>query len=304
MRKLLTFLIALGAIVFAVVSPVSANGVLILAGSKPATSSYQGPGDIVSGATAWWGLRGYNGAYATGSSPAIVVCDTATFSTCSTINILSNGNLDAATAAGSPACATACVIQSFTDQTGNGHTASCASASVCATLTFNCINSTLPCATGNSTTSYSVSPTIAVTTGFTMSAVWNRATGVGGFEVLCCTPATNSTPAFGSTSTGNQGYANNGGGNQTFTLANPASHITTIVFNGASSVAVVDATTTAIASVGTTGGTINGFFRGNNLSVTGNVEEFGIWGSTAFNSTQYGNTCHNAYSYWATSVSC
>jgi hypothetical protein len=31
MRKLLTFLIALGAIVFAVVSPVSANGVLILA---------------------------------------------------------------------------------------------------------------------------------------------------------------------------------------------------------------------------------------------------------------------------------
>ena len=44
MRKLLTFLMALGAIVFAVVSPVSANGVLFLAQSS--APAYVGPGDI------------------------------------------------------------------------------------------------------------------------------------------------------------------------------------------------------------------------------------------------------------------
>ena len=52
MRKLLTFLIALGAIVFAVVAPVSANGVLILAGPKP-VASYVGPGDITNTYLAW-----------------------------------------------------------------------------------------------------------------------------------------------------------------------------------------------------------------------------------------------------------
>jgi len=40
MRKLLTFLIALGAIVFAVVSPVSANGVLFLARSGNQSANF------------------------------------------------------------------------------------------------------------------------------------------------------------------------------------------------------------------------------------------------------------------------
>ena len=34
-------------------------------------SSYVGPGDVVSGAAAWYGLRGYNAAYSTGSNPAV-----------------------------------------------------------------------------------------------------------------------------------------------------------------------------------------------------------------------------------------
>jgi hypothetical protein len=50
MRKLLTFLIALGAIIFAVVSPASANAALFLAGPKP-VASYVGPGDIAEPST-------------------------------------------------------------------------------------------------------------------------------------------------------------------------------------------------------------------------------------------------------------
>lgn len=41
------------------------------AAHAPAGVSYTGPGDVVSGATVWYGLRAYNAAYATGSNKAI-----------------------------------------------------------------------------------------------------------------------------------------------------------------------------------------------------------------------------------------
>ena len=64
----------------------------------PGCPSYIGPGDIVPGATFWHGLRAYNATYATGSNNALNVrraSDNAT----ANIVILSNGNLDVATAA-------------------------------------------------------------------------------------------------------------------------------------------------------------------------------------------------------------
>ena len=116
---------------------------IVISGSPPPT--YTGPGDVVSGATEYWGLRAYNAAYATGSNPAAVICDTATFAVCTTINILSNGKFDSATAAASSSCAVACVFKTFIGQIG-GNNATCASAATCATVNFNCINSTLTCA--------------------------------------------------------------------------------------------------------------------------------------------------------------
>ncbi len=70
------------------------------AGKGTPAPGYVGPGDVVPGATSWWGLRAYNGAYATGSNPAIDVVDTATGTTTTTINILNDGSLDVATIAG------------------------------------------------------------------------------------------------------------------------------------------------------------------------------------------------------------
>lgn len=46
-------------------------------GASCAASSYTGPGDIVSGANAWYGLRGYTAAYSTGSNPAVDLVDQA-----------------------------------------------------------------------------------------------------------------------------------------------------------------------------------------------------------------------------------
>jgi hypothetical protein len=64
-------------------------------GGTKAPVIYTGPGDIVSGAKGWWGLRSYNGAYATGSNKSVNIrraSDNAT----QDINILSTGAFDLA----------------------------------------------------------------------------------------------------------------------------------------------------------------------------------------------------------------
>ena len=87
-----------------------------------AASTYTGPGDIVSGATAWYGLRAYKASYATGSNNALNIRRTSDNST-ENIVILSSGALDIATAnsfAGTDATCTATI---------SGTTLTCASAS-------------------------------------------------------------------------------------------------------------------------------------------------------------------------------
>lgn len=95
------------------------SGLLVPAtlGGQKGSAGYTGPGDIVPGAFAWWGFRGYSAAYSTGSNPAMDVVDTATGLTTTTINILSNGSLDIATvlALGYPLS-----VKQLYDQTGNG----------------------------------------------------------------------------------------------------------------------------------------------------------------------------------------
>lgn len=56
---------------------------------------YTGPGDVVSGAYAWWGLRAYDAAHATGSTPCLDLVD-GSGNNPITINILSTGALDVA----------------------------------------------------------------------------------------------------------------------------------------------------------------------------------------------------------------
>lgn len=60
------------------------------------TPSYTGPGDIVSSATAWYGLRGYSAAYATPGTGKSVNVRRASDNATQDIVILTNGNLDTA----------------------------------------------------------------------------------------------------------------------------------------------------------------------------------------------------------------
>ena len=87
-----------------------------LMGVSSGAASYTGPGDIVASATAWYGLRGYNGAYATGSNKSINV-RRASDNTTQDINILSSGALDIATAntfAGTDASCTGSMVGTTT----------------------------------------------------------------------------------------------------------------------------------------------------------------------------------------------
>jgi hypothetical protein len=281
-----------------------AGSLTLLGVGGPAAAAYSGPGDIVSGASVWWGLRAYNAAYATGSNPAAVVCDSATFTTCSTINILSNGKFDAATASGSAACATACVVKSLTDQTGNGKTLSCASAAVCPVLQFNCIGS-LPCMNFSGSILMTFSA-LSPTTGFTVSAVYERTASFTTVSWICCN--TTATVLFGNPASANVAAAYDGGSITNFTMSDSNAHALTVVYNGASSQGVVDGTATAIAAIGTTGGTVQQIGKGNNqAAASSNLFEIGIWTSTIFSSGQYtgsSSVSHNQCSYWGTPTSC
>jgi hypothetical protein len=82
------------------------------------SGGYQGPGDIIPGAKAFYGLRAYTKNYATGSNPAIDIVDGAGTNQV-TINILSSGYLDESTLNGWIASHSTAHIKKLYDQSGN-----------------------------------------------------------------------------------------------------------------------------------------------------------------------------------------
>lgn len=109
---------------------------------KPAVAAYTGPGDIMPGAVFWTGLRGYNGAYATGSNPAVDIVDQAGNNP-ATINILNDGTLDTATINAWVAAhgVTKILISRLYDQSGNGNHFTQATSANRPTLALNSIGS-------------------------------------------------------------------------------------------------------------------------------------------------------------------
>jgi hypothetical protein len=121
------------------------------------SSGYQGPGDKVSGAFVWYGLRAYSAA--TRGNKAINVCLTGGASCTDTVINATTGALTITTVGGSSCASVTCYIEKIYDQTGGTN---CSSASCDLTaiangtadypiLTLSCLGS-LPCITfgGNS----------------------------------------------------------------------------------------------------------------------------------------------------------
>jgi hypothetical protein len=102
-----------------------------------------GPGDVVSGAVAWLGLRAYSSAQATGTQPAIDIVKTSDGSAPMTINILSTGALDVATIAG---LGYGVSVTKWYDQTGNNNHVTQATLANMPVITLSAIG-TLPAMT-------------------------------------------------------------------------------------------------------------------------------------------------------------
>lgn len=114
------------------------------------SSTYSGPGDIVSSASAWWGLRAYSRAK-TGTAAIIVTCGGTNY----TISSLISGALDTATLS-SDCGSNTIYVRQFYDQTGNGWHLTQTTQANQATITLNCVGS-LPCLTSSTNSTYTVS---------------------------------------------------------------------------------------------------------------------------------------------------
>jgi Alpha-L-arabinofuranosidase B, catalytic len=274
--------------------------VLLMGGKKAIVASYSGPGDVVTGATAFYGLRGYNKAYATGANHAINI-RRASDSTTTDINILTNGNLDVATAT-SFCAATTCFVDTIYDQIGT-HTIIQATTTAQPQLTFNCLNTSLPCLTAVSASSQFLSGTFAtIAQPNTFSFVAER---TGAATMGAVIGADNAAQA-GFNAVANQAFVF-AGTTQAVTAADNALHAIQAVMQGTTSTINVDGTlsgslsagTSAIATplqIGASGvGTnpFNGFFA-----------EALIYGGVALSSANQTALCHNQRTYWGSGGTC
>jgi hypothetical protein len=257
MRKLLSFFFALAVTVGASVSASARPGAdsnYNLSVSSGGGGGYTGPGVVQSGWVAYYGMRAYNAAYAApGTNPALQVCDTATGLTCSTINILTTGYADRATAVASAACAVQCSATSLTDQTGNGHT-----------LTNNNVHSPIVLFAGCPATfqmclEFTVANGLTLATTaltqaqpFTMAFVAERNANFAAFNNILAFGS--GTTQFGFNNSANNIYIWGGSSIQTRAATDSALHSAFAVFNAASSILSVDGSSaTTAASPGTAG---------------------------------------------------
>lgn len=271
-------------------------------------AGYTGPGDIVSGAKVFWGLRGYNAAYSGNAAnictPLDVLCLDVTIDP-------STGGLNTTTL-GTLACnntTTICTVKTLYDQSG---ALSCGGAACPLTQATSanrplyrvtCFG-TLPCLSfgGGGATLVNATGIGALAQPLSISGIFNRQSVVN-FDCYLCD------------STGSGLLANNGanavlmfigGGLTTATANDTASHTGQFIYNGASSFYYIDGTNTANAGLGATGlaaGSISMGANGVRNAVTAFIGEFGVWGS-AFSVGNSSSMCHNQFAYWGTSTSC
>ena len=271
-------------------------------GTKVASGgSYSGPGDIVSGSVAWWGLRGYNAAYSTGSNNSVNI-RRASDNTTTNLLILSTGAVDSAT--GATFCAsTTCYVTEWYDQTGNGHHAIQATAANQPQILFSgCDGTANACIVGYPTSgtkylSFSL-PTLAQPV--SMSTVYSN-------------PSSNMY-LYENQMSGNAGYVGGIysslfiGGNNLQVYSPFGFYSASGIYNGSSSYLYLNGisntgtlpTTNISASTDVFELLVN---YPSGSGATGNVYEVGFW-NTAFTGTNATNLCHQQYLYWGTGTSC
>ena len=264
-----------------------------------AYNAYVGPGDIVSGATAWYGLRAYSNAVAaTGTQKAINI-RRASDNTTKDILIRKSGNLDTPTAV--TFCAsTTCYITEWYDQTGNGWNVTQSTNADQPQLVFGCLNGN-PCISSGSSQLLTYASNITPTSGtMSFSAVAYQASASSFYIIRWA--GSNDNNYFGAINANTWRLVGGASNNFYATASTGAWHAGQAVMNGASSVQNIDGTETTGSAVGN--------FASNPLNIAqnggsiGEITEVGAWVSTVFTSSNRSILCHNQYLYWGTSTAC
>jgi hypothetical protein len=257
--------------------------------------AYVGPGDVVSGATAWASpARAYNAAYATGSNPCMDLVDQAGANPI-TINILSTGFVDVTSINNwvTAHSVSTILVTKLYDQTGNGRHFTQATLGNMPPLGMSAINGLPGLLTANATVSLLVSPNVTVAQPFTLSAVGKR-TAVAASSVTLIGAAASSV-ALGWLNAANEpifsaGSTLNGVG------ADGSFHALQGVGNGASSVLTTDGTdVTGVAGANTFSAEAIRLVRGGGFTTPdGYTMEAGLW-PIGFNGTQRTNMNANQH---------
>lgn len=269
-------------------------------------ATFQGPGDIVSSATAFWSAgRAYNATFAASTASIADIVDTATGVAACTMKIATTGYADLTSVVcptSAPAVnvvtfctvthATGCTVVKLYDQTGNGNHATRTYPNG-GTLTFSALNG-LPCLVNNGAAGTSLgTASITLAQPFSITTVGERTGNFTSNGRLI-------GQSGGSVTFGYRTSINlvglNAGTALTQTASDSAFHAMSAVGNGVTNSVVVVDGSAATGNAGTTGftGAIDILSDGAS-GLTGDFCEGGIWPS-AFNSTQYGNLNTNMHS--------
>jgi hypothetical protein len=258
---------------------------------------YQGPGDVVSGATAWWGLRAYSNA--TAGTNAIDVAGVNTSTTFTFVTKAADGTLELS-AGGAAAFITAnsgannMLISKLYDQTGNGHHATAAGAQrvpfvlsgigSLSVMTFNSSTQQLNVTGFNLAQPFSMVSAAKPTSVAALQSLMDDSSSV--FLLINTTPVLrmddNSITLLGSAVSSGTWFVMQG------------------VYSGASSVATVNSTDTTgtVGTVGlSNGNTLTIGNDGFNLAFTGSMGENGIW-PIGFSSGQRSSIASNIRTFW------
>jgi hypothetical protein len=287
------FLPALPALIFP--KPLRAQVGLPFPGpGMPAASGgggYTGPGDVVSGALAWWGLRAYTLA-SIGNN--CVTIQRASDNATQTFVTVAGGGVDLASIATFLAATTGKII-SFIDQTGNGNHAVSVFGTA-ASFTTGVIGS-LPGGTFTTGTTQATSGAISSSAQpFSTSSVFKCTLGNAGADQGVIGQQGVSWTAGISNVNLARTYAGSG---VTATATDNVFHAMQNVFNNASSHIYVDGADTS-GTAGTQGLSATGLLMGKSTfgGMAGVICEVGIWASKAFSGTEMGNLNSNQHAYW------
>lgn len=279
-KLLIAFLLAI--MLFTNQTQAQSQPLLGAGGSKRAVAAYVGPGDIVSGATAWYGLRAYSAAVAaTGTQKAVRVRRSSDNAE-QDILILTTGALDVASATAFAGGANL-FVTTFYDQSGNTRNATQATAAQQPQLFLSGGPAAgLPYINFASASSQRLLATIpALSQPYSFYAVALRTSGTtSDHDVISTyTGGSNGVMGFGNTSGAIRVFA----GSTLSSTGNSENvwHVLTGVANGASSSTAVDGSATAgAAGAGSTSTSLGVGFTPAGLNfLNGKISEAGLFPS-------------------------